>query len=143
MQSPGVIIDTNMKHRPPKQPTPSFAANTQIIVTGKPLTPSQATSVIFFANTMSFGSWCSPEGVIGHLDGLLREITYEQLLQELKMLATIFPFLDMGVTVMSGPPGNPVLPVLSLKVQNQEVKKVADAHFGHPPPKRLKLNVKK
>lgn len=91
---------------------------------------------------MSFSGWCSPEGAIGHLDGFLRKITYEQLLEELGTLANTFPFLDdMGVAVMSGPPGSPVLLVLSLRLQNRKVKRVPDAHFGHPPPKRLKPKV--
>jgi hypothetical protein len=112
-----------------------------VIVTGKPLSPEQAASVASFADTMSFSGWCSPEGTIGHLDGFSRKSTYEQLLEELRVLANTFPFLDMGVTVMSGPPGSPVLPVLSLRLQNGRAKRVPDAHFGHPPPKRLKPKV--
>jgi hypothetical protein len=141
LQAPVVIIGIDVKPHTPKQPVPSLHPQAQVIVTGKPLSPEQAVSVVSFADTMSFNGWCSPEGTIGHLDGFLKKITYGQLLEELEALANAFPFLDMGVTVMSGPPGSPVLPVLSLKLQNRNVKRVSGAHFGHPPPKRLKPKV--
>jgi len=112
-----------------------------VIVTGKPISRQQAASVIVFAESMSFQGWCSPEGTIGHLDGFLQNTTYYQLLAELQSLANMFPVLDMGVTVMSGPPGSHVFPVLSLRIQNQKVKITTDVHSGHPPPKRLNSKV--
>src|SRR5438270_4107646 len=77
----------------------------QVIITGKPLTPEQAQEVTSFTENLSVDGWCGSDGTIGHIDSVKPEISYEKLYGDLMELAQRFWFLELGVSVMSGPPG--------------------------------------
>jgi hypothetical protein len=126
-----------MKH-PLKAKTPSLHPNAQVIITGKPLTPEQACDVIEFSQGLSVTSWCGVDGSIGHIDSIRPNTTFEKLYGDLEELGRKFSFLELGVSVMSGPPGSFTIPVASFQIKQSLLKRKEDVHFGHPPPKRMK-----
>lgn len=115
-----------------------FHPRTQVLITGKPITEEQAESVIAFSKSMGVQGWCSPDGTLGHLDSIEPGTTMERLMKDLKGLAKVFGFLDMGITIMNGPPGTRTFPMESYRLKNKELKSDPNPHIGHTPPMRLK-----
>lgn len=116
----------------------SIHPNAQIIITGHPLTPEQAQEVMEFSKELSVSSWCAADGSIGHIDGVRPHTTFDKLYTDLLELSMRFSFLDMGVTVMSGPPGTFTQPVLGFSLKKSSLKRSELPHVGHPAPKRMK-----
>lgn len=117
---------------------PSIHPKAQVIITGKSLTPEQAQEVIQFSKGMSVDSWCGVDGSIGHIDSLKPNTTYDKLYSDLLELTNKFYFLDLGISVMSGPPGTFTMPVVSFQLKECSLKRNGTPHYGHPAPKRLK-----
>jgi nicotinamide phosphoribosyltransferase len=62
-------------------------------------------------------------------------------LPDYKHIEALYDLGYLPLCIKALPEGSAVLPVLSLRLQNGRAKRVPDAHFGHPPPKRLKPKV--
>lgn len=124
--------------KPKKNSLPDLHPKAQLLITGKPILASQAVELISFSADLCFRNWCSADGAIGHIDSIMPRSSYSQLTGDLKKLAERFKFLDLGVSVMSGPPGTFTMPLVSFLLKNGEMMKTNDVHFGHPPPKRMK-----
>lgn len=120
-----------------------LAKGTQVLLTGKPITQTQAEKVIEFCNLNQFyiQKWCSLTGNLGHIDGLIKSfIKLEEVLEQSEELARKFPFLDLGITVMNGKVGSYVQPMISFNIKNGILKietKGENVHLLHPPPKRI------
>lgn len=127
-----------MKQPIPKPTQPVLHPNAQVLITGKPLNPVQAQEVMAFTQDLSLNGWCASDGSIGHLDSIKPNTTYEKLWSDLQALSVKFPFLDMGISVMSGPPGSFNLPLVSFHLHKSKLRKDPMAHMTHPPPQRLK-----
>ena len=110
----------------------------QVIVTGTSLTHKQAEAIINFSKTISLSSWCSSDGLIGHIDSIKPNTTYEQLYADLMLLAQMFKFLELGISIMSGPPGSYTHPLVSFRIYQGKLKQSLNPHAGHPAPKRLR-----
>jgi hypothetical protein len=115
---------------------PKLHPQAQVIITGSPITSEQAKRVIQASNGMCFDSWCGDDGSIGYLDSIKLGTSYQQIWSHLCELSN-FTFLNLGVSVMNGPPKTPTYPVASFLVKDGIVKKTTDVHYGHPPPKRI------
>ncbi len=113
----------------------------QIIITGKSVSVDEAKNIRDFClkNGIFAVNWCHPDGNIGFLDASLKPIDQSILKQDLLVLLKIFPYLQLGVTLMSGIPGKYNLPVAQFITLNNKVTSVTmPPHFGHPPPRRYK-----
>lgn len=126
-----------------KQSTVRIPPQAQVLISGKPVGSEQAQDLMAFSiqHLSSFQNWCSLDGSIGHLDAILPAATYDQLVSELELLTKKFPFLDVALSIMSGPPGTFTVPLVTFHLKEGTLKRSASAHFGHPAPKRLKSKV--
>jgi hypothetical protein len=123
-----------------KAPNPSHAVHpqAQVIITGKPLTPEQVAEVSqVIGDNFCVSNWIDSDGRIGHLDSLKPGTTIEQFKENWTKL-TKFDYLDLGITLMNGPPGTPVFPVASYCLKNGRLSKQMNVHYLHPPPRRFK-----
>ena len=107
-----------------------------MLVTGSALTPDQAKRVIEATQSLCLQNWCSVDGAIGHIDAIQPNASYDKLYGDLLELSKFF-FLDMGISVMSGPPKTFTTPVVSFSIKDGVLKKGEFVHYGHPPPRRL------
>lgn len=129
------------KKHPSQKKEVVFHSQAQVLVSGKPVPPELVMSLIRFSaqHIRIFQDWIALDGSVGHLDSIHLGSTYEQVVGELTLLAKEHPFLDVAVSVMSGPPGTFTIPVVTFHLKEGTVKKSPFAHFGHPPPKRVKV----
>jgi hypothetical protein len=119
---------------------PTLHPRAQVIITGTKLASDQAQTVIKLSEALSLRNWCAEDGSIGHLDSIEPNTSFESFIGDLKTLAQV-PYLNMGVSVMNGPPGTFVTPIASFLIKNGEMTKTENVHVGHPPPRRLKKKV--
>lgn len=110
----------------------------QVIITGKPLSPEQVETV---GSLMALGfcvkNWLGSDGTVGHIDSVLPGTNFDKFQQDWSKLMSC-QGLDLGITVMSGPPGSPVIPVASYSLKHGNLSRQENVHFSHPPPRRLK-----
>jgi len=65
--------------------------------------------------------WCHPDGQIGYIDNVGKWPSVEEILEDWKLLAAAFPFLDIAVTLMDGEESeNGKNPVVGIRVENGE-----------------------
>lgn len=81
--------------------------------------------------------WCHPDGRIGFIDNVGKWPSVEEIREDWSMLASAFPFLDLGVTLMSGEScEESTNPIVSMRVRNGSVQLIdpekEDVHVGHP-----------
>lgn len=110
----------------------------QVIITGKPLSVDQVDSINkIVGSKFCVANWLGPDGTVGHIDAIRPGTTFEMFQADwLKLIDCLF--LDLGITVMNGPPGSPVIPVVSYALKHGTMSRQPDVHFSHPPPRRLK-----
>ena len=83
--------------------------------------------------------WCHPDGHIGFTDNVGKWPSCDAIKDDWQTLSSAFPFLDIGVTMMSGEDCNVEAnkPVISFRVVSGEVTTVDprehDVHRDHPP----------
>lgn len=82
--------------------------------------------------------WCHPDGQIGYLDNVGKWPSVEEVFNDWQVLAQAFPYLDVGVTLMSGEGcEDNIEPVVSMIVKGGEVTLVEPGdhvHEGHVQP---------
>jgi len=84
--------------------------------------------------------WCHPDGSIGFIDNVGKWPSIQSVAIDWCMIAETFPFLDIGVTLMSGEDceveDGDCEPVISFKIEGDTViavdPKTVDVHGGHP-----------
>jgi len=117
---------------------PNLHPKAQLIITGMPLTSAQVADVLIFSEQQrTFQGWCSVDGAIGHLDSMQPNATCDQIHQELEELSRKFNFLELAISIMSGPPGTFTSPLITFHVKKGVVRRDHAGHVGHPPPKRI------
>lgn len=110
----------------------------QVIITGKPLQPEEVAKLNdFIKDSFCVKNWFNPEGSIGHLDSIEPGTTMEKFRNDWNYLRDCL-FLDLGITLMNGPPGSFVTPIVSYKLKHGVLQEGLDVHFLHPPPRRFK-----
>lgn len=124
-----------------KNPKPfQIHPRAQLIITGKPVKSEQIDMLReCVGNQFCVTNWFSSDGTIGHIDSMQPQVEFEKFYWDFDRL-TCLPFLDIGITVMNGPPGVHVSPVASYALKNGTFSKRENVHFGHPPPRRLKTS---
>jgi hypothetical protein len=86
--------------------------------------------------------WCHPDGTMGHIDRVGKGQIAEEVLGDWRILASAFPFLDLGVTLVREGlyAGERDMAQVGLLVRGGEVLLVdpaeVDVHAGHSPPTR-------
>lgn len=66
--------------------------------------------------------WCHPDGKIGFIDNVGKWPSGEAVFLDWEIIAKKFPFLDLGITLMSGEQcEDDTLPIVSMRVQNGAV----------------------
>lgn len=113
----------------------------QIIITGLPVSVDDAKNIREFClkNNIFAINWCHPNGNIGFIDASTKPLDQLSLKEDLVKIMVAFPYLQFGVTLMSGIPGKYNAPVAQFIIGNNKVSKTTvSPHFGHPPPKRFK-----
>lgn len=131
-----VVIIANPMKKSNKPKPPVIHPKAQVLITGASLTPDQAKRVIEASKNFCLQNWCGPDGAIGHIDAIQPNASYDKLYGDLLELSKFF-FLDLGVSVMSGPPKTFTTPVISFSIKDGTLKKGEYVHYGHPPPRRL------
>jgi len=112
----------------------------QIIVSGDSLGLEQATEVRAWCQRNEFFAtdWCHPDGTIGYIDIANREVDNKGMREQLQKIALEFVILELGVSVMSGPPGHYNVPLFGFKVSKGRVTNCVMPHSGHKAPRRWK-----
>lgn len=112
----------------------------QIIVTGLNVTSNKASEIRAFCTLQNVFSvnWCHPDGVIGYIDSSEKPIDSVELKKDLESLVRQFPDLELGISLMSGPPKSYNFPICQFLVSGGKVKKQDFPHIGHKAPKRYK-----
>lgn len=112
----------------------------QLIVTGRSISPDEAMNLRSFLTVGGFFAteFIHPNGEIGHFDSTVKEVTWQIVRQELTVLANTFKQLELGISLMTGPPGAYNRVLKSYLVKNGVVKEDTCPHIGHGPPKRYK-----
>lgn len=85
--------------------------------------------------------WVHPDGQVGYLDNVGKWPSVAEIEEEWQTLATAFPFIEVGVTLMSGEHNEEnIHPMVSLYVKEGKVRLVDpdawDVHRDHPLPTR-------
>jgi hypothetical protein len=128
-----------MKHKPTK--SANIHPRAQIIITGTKIDES---NLPLFREALGtkfpIMNWVGADGSIGHIDSIQPGVSLEALQTELERIAML-KFLDIGITVMSGPPGNLVSPVVSFLIKNGSCAAKPNVHMAHPPPRRIKTAI--
>lgn len=123
-----------------KTPKPSVVLHpqAQVIITGKTLLPEQVTAIKPLIDSgFCVANWLNDDGCVGHLGSIEPKTTLEKFNGDMEKLRE-YKFLDLGITLMSGPPGTFVMPVVSYSLKNGNLTQNPNAHFSHPPPRRFK-----
>ena len=119
-----------------------LSLKTQVLVTGVYVTTELAATVrewcIANPEKMFAVDWIHPDGTIGYIDNMITRMSVDEVKKGLMALATVFPTLDLGVSVMSGEAGSYNFPVIGYRVKSGRVIQDSMPHSGHKPPKRLK-----
>lgn len=72
--------------------------------------------------------WCHPDGAIGYSDNVGKWPSVEEIYNEWVAVAEAFPFLELGVTLMSGEDCEEnTFPIVSMKISNGTVQLVDPA----------------
>lgn len=116
---------------------PRIHPNAQLIITGKSITFDQAHEVVLFCQNLSIKNWCSKNGTIGYIDSIQPNTTYKQFYEDLTLLSQNFVFLDLGITIMTGPPKTYTEPQFSFSIKNMVLKREFNPHMNHSAPKRI------
>lgn len=85
---------------------------------------------------ISYGyGWCRPNGYIGLIDNIGKWPKIRSIYEDLISIASTFPYLSMGVTIMSASRTEGGSPVVSMRVKEGTVTLVdpedEDVHSGH------------
>lgn len=102
--------------------------------------PTEYVNNCWLSSAFIFGphGWCHPDGQIGYLDNVGKWPSVEEVFSDWQALAKAFPYLDVGITLMSGESGEDnTTPVVSMVVKNGEVTLVEPGdhvHEGHVQP---------
>lgn len=128
----------NAMKKTPKPAVVSVHPRAQVIITGKPLLPAQIETVRKLTGPgFCVSNWFNNDGAIGHLDSVEPGTTLEKFKEDWSKLVDCL-FLDLGITLMNGPPGTPVIPLVSYSLRHGTLSRQADVHYSHPPPRRFK-----
>jgi len=81
--------------------------------------------------------WCHPSGAVGFVDNVGKWVHSNDVYEDWKKLARTFPFLNLGVTLMSGEScEEDTSPVISFEIQKGKVRVINPAeenvHKNHP-----------
>ncbi len=132
-----IISQAIMKKDKNPKPFP-IHPKAQVIITGRLLKPEHVQTLKErVGSNFCVTNWFTNDGIVGHIDSIQPGVEFEKFYWDFERLASL-SFLDIGVTVMSGPPGVHVTPVASYMLKNGTFSKRENVHFGHPPPRRLK-----
>ena len=130
---------------PPSTSKLKLHPEAQVIITGKRLSTEQVKLLINsngeeeLLTSCLISSWFDArDGYIGHIDSVFPGVTYEELQEVLKDLAKKYSFLDLGISIMSGPPGTFTKPLISFSIFKNTLKQTYLPHINHFPPKRIK-----
>jgi len=113
----------------------------QILVTGLPVSSEEAQKIREFCaiHGMFAIDWCHHDGTIGYIDASRKPLNTTVLKQDLTKIANAFPSLQIGVTLMSGSPGQYNTPRAQFSIMETKVtKELSTPHLGHPAPQRIK-----
>ena len=113
----------------------------QVIVTGISVSLDKANKIREFCAVHGIFAvdWCHLDGTIGYIDASSKPLNTALLKQDLTKIAKEFPFLQLGVTLMSGPPGVYNAPRAQFSVvEARVIKEPTTPHLGHPAPQRIK-----
>ena len=116
---------------------PVLHPQAQVIITGKRVPLNVAPRLAMYTETMPVRGWCNPIGDIGFIDSVEPGTTYQSLCDSFHALCTEFMDLDLGITVMNGPPGHYNQPVASFSLKGTKFQVNKFPHIDHPPPRRL------
>ena len=88
--------------------------------------------------------WMHPDGTIGFVDNVGKWPSVEEVYEDWRKLAKEFPFLNLGVSLMSGEESDSgIHPVVSFQVKNGKVRIVdpakTDVHKHHLAPTRRNI----
>ena len=81
--------------------------------------------------------WCHPDGRVGYVDNVGKHPAVAEMARDWVVLAQAFPWLDVGITLMSGEGCEAhAEPVVSFRVRGRDVRLVEpsqeDVHAQHP-----------
>lgn len=108
----------------------------QVIITGKTLLPDQVQTIrSLTVGDFCVANWLNDDGMVGHLDSVEPGTTFEKFKEDWSRLAEC-KFLDLGITLMNGPPGTPVVPVVSYSLKKGVLSRQEHVHYLHPAPRR-------
>jgi hypothetical protein len=114
--------------------------NPQVIITGVSVDSETSNKINLYCSLYGFfcSNWCNVDGEIGHIDASIKPINKKIILSDLTKLLKEFPDLELGITILSGPPGTFTLPVMQFLVKNGSIENNSLPHLNHPAPKRFK-----
>lgn len=112
----------------------------QILITGKPIEKPQAEQIRNYLseNNLFAVDWIHPDGTIGYIDNSLLETNPKSLREELEKLTKVYPFLDAGISLLSGKCGEQNTVLVSFRLKDGKVRESTNPHVGHSHPKRWK-----
>lgn len=116
----------------------NFPKDTIVIISGNTLTPTQVETLKAYPGELPISRWYSEKtGQVGYIDGLSLSLEEWEFYKIFSEYANKFPFLNLGITVMSGKKGSFVQPLVSYRVVNGSLKYGECVHTTHSAPRRI------